>query len=83
MRPPVEEGVAADEFGLPEQLLTAPGLFEFEVFERIEVTIGQHLVRERPQPLGRLQFRTVGRQKDEGETLRHLNFVTAMPTRLI
>lgn len=78
-RPPMKEGVAADEIGLLLEGETAVGLDRFQRLESFEALIGQRLIGERPEMFGRLQFRGIRREKEEVDALRHLDLVSGMP----
>lgn len=60
--PPMEEGVVADEIGLLLEGEAALRLDLLQDGEIGEAYVGQGFVGERPEMLGRLQLRRVGRQ---------------------
>lgn len=78
-RPPVEERVVPDVVGLLLEGKTALGLHLLQAGEIGEADIGQWLVGERPEVLGRLQLRRVGGQEEEMDTLGYLHLLPGMP----
>ena len=54
-----------------------------EVLYRFEMHVGQHFIRDLPQPLGRLQLRGIRRLKEQMDALWHRHAVTGMPPGLI
>src|SRR5215207_8272680 len=65
--PPVEVGVRLD--GLRMEAAAALGDDGLEVGKGGEVPVGDRLVDQGPEMLGRLRFRAVGRQEDEADPL--------------
>lgn len=66
--------------------LEVPAAFaedRLQVIQRGEDAIGQWLVTQSPEALGWLQLGRVGRQEDQGQALRHDQFMAAMPAGLI
>ncbi len=58
---------------------TPLGLHLLQLIKRLEATIGDDFVCERPEMFAGLQLRRVGRQKEEMDALRHEDFPTLMP----
>ena len=50
-----------------------------QLVKRLEATIGDDFVCERPEMFAGLQLRRVGWQKEEMDALRHEDFPTFMP----
>ncbi len=72
-----------DAVGLLLEGKTALGLYLLERGEIGEADIGQWLIGERPEVLGRLQFGGVGGQDEEMDALGHLHLIPGMPARSI
>jgi hypothetical protein len=75
----MEERGGADQIGTCLEGNTAGGLGLFEVLDRREVPIGQGGVGERPQVLGRLEFRRVGGQEQQMPMLGNTEPQTTVP----
>jgi len=58
---------------------TPLGLHLLQLIQGLEATVGNGLVRERPQSLAGLQLRRVGWQKHEVDALWHHHLSTLMP----
>lgn len=75
----MEERVAADEIGSLLKDAAALGLDCLQGRQIVEPSIGQRLVGERPEMLGRLQFWRVGRQKEQMNALRDGDLLAGVP----
>ena len=56
MRPPVEESPGAEPVGVVGQPAALVSNRGFDLIERLEMVVGDHLIGQRPQALGRLKF---------------------------
>ncbi len=63
----MEMGVRPDGIGI--QTAAAPGDGGVERVQRGEVPVGDRLVHQRPETLGRLPLRAVGRQEHQADPL--------------
>ena len=79
----MKEGVGADDLRLVLQHDATLDLGSFQVVKGAERAIGDALVGEWPQAFTGLQFRRIGGQEEQVDTLGHDQLGAAMPTRLI
>ena len=75
--PPVELRLCLHTAALLRQAQTVLRLSRLQGIQRRKVPIDHRLIRQCPEPLGRLQFRRVRRQQFQVEALRH----DQLPTR--
>ena len=71
LRPAAETGLGLDGLGRRVKTLAALARAGLEVGQGLEVLVGDRLVDQRPEPLGRLELRAAERQMDEAQALRH------------
>ena len=69
MRPPVEEGVSANKLWHGRESAAAQAQHILKRIEVVEGAIDQRFVEKRPEPLGRLQLRRIGRQLHEVQAI--------------
>ena len=67
----MEAGLAADRLGIVVERDTLLSNGGVEVFEGLEVFVGDGLVDVGPEGFGGLELRGIGRQVDEADALRH------------
>jgi hypothetical protein len=79
----MKAGVRTDDLQLVLQHDAALDLSLFEIIKGAEDLIGDALIGERPQALTGLQFRCIGWQEEQVDTLRHYELFAAVPSRLI
>jgi hypothetical protein len=79
----MKEGQRTDQLGLFEELGTAIDLNGFKVVKVGEMPISNPFIGERPEALGWLKLRRIGRKKNEMDALGNANILTDMPARLI
>jgi hypothetical protein len=65
------------------ELATAFGEDGAEVVQRGDMPIGDRLIHQRPEMLGRLEFGRVGRQEDEADPLGDGQVLGAMPAGVV
>src|SRR5919107_5232099 len=65
------------------ELATARGEGGAEVVQRGDMPIGDRLIHQRPEMLGRLEFGRVGRQEDEADPLGDGQVLGAMPAGVV
>lgn len=70
LRPPAETGGGADYRGLVLKGSTAGKLSVFEFLDAGEMLIDQRIIGKRPEVLGRLEFRGMGRQEQQVGAIR-------------
>ena len=73
-------GTPSNDLRVGLQPATALGLHLFQLVKGSEHPIGQWLVGERPETLGRLQFGRVGRQEVQMQAFRKAQVQTGVPT---
>jgi len=81
--PPVEEGMSFDEIRLVGEHAAALAEHLIKVIKRVEIFIGNGLVRQRPQAFGGLDFRRICRQEHEFDAFGNLQGFGHMPAGLI
>src|SRR3954468_20059082 len=77
----MEVGVRSEDGSI--ELATARGDGGAEVVERGEMPIGDRLIHQRPEMLGRLEFGRVGWQEDEADPLGDGQVLGAMPAGVV
>ena len=79
----MEAGSAFDDIRLAGERRASLADDGVEFVDRFDVLVDDGLVDEGPQGLRRLQFRRVGREKDQPHAIRHAQTRLAMPARVI
>lgn len=79
----MEVGVRGDQLLILME--TAAALTEdgVKVVDGVEVIVGDRLVDEGPEALGRLQFRRIGRQIDKSDARRHVEARFGVPSGIV
>ena len=77
----MEVGVRSEDGGI--ELATALGDGGAEVVERGEMPIGDRLIHQRPEMLGRLEFGGIGWQEDQADPLGDGQAFGAMPAGVV
>ncbi len=75
----MEEGPGAKPLGVVSQPAALVGDRGFDLIERLEMVVGDHLVGQRPQALGRLKFGRVRRQEHHFDALRDFQILRDLP----
>jgi len=65
------------------QMAASCGDDRIELFDSVEVNVGERLVDEGPEVLGGLQFRAVGWLIDEPDAVWHGQIFRAVPTGIV
>ena len=81
--PPVKAGTLLYQSWLTLQNVTPLALFGDQGVEILKTLIGDAFVCQRPQVLGWLQLRRIGRQPERMNAFRQDQLLTAMPARAI
>lgn len=79
----MEQRGRADEVGTRLEGNTARGLGIFEGVNRGEMPIGQRRVGQRPQVLGGMELRRIGREEQQMDMLGHPPSAAGVPARAI
>ena len=79
----MKAGSAFDGFAFAGERRASFSDDRVELLDRSDVFVDDGLVDERPQGLRRLQFRRVGRQKDQSHAIGHAQSRLAMPAGVV
>lgn len=79
----MEEGAGADHFGLFHQSHAAIADRLVEALDVFEAAVGERLVDELPEMLGRLQFGAVSGLEDQPDSFGHIDVFRTVPAGLI
>lgn len=81
--PPMEEGVGLDNVVLLDEGAASVCEGLAELFEAVEGPVGDRFIGQRPEPLGWLELRGIGRQEAERDAVGRLELVADMPAGII
>jgi hypothetical protein len=79
----MESGLAFDDAGLVGKSHALLGNDRIQFFDRIDVLVDNGLIDKDPQRFCRLQFRRVGRQKNQPYAFRDIQSRLGMPAGII
>ena len=72
-----------DKAAVLMEIAASPAYDGIEIVDRVEVFVGERLVDERPEVLGRLQFRGVGWLVDEPDAVGDGEILWSMPSGIV
>lgn len=75
--------VGCDDVPLLKKAAASRGNGRIEVFDGLEVLVGERLIDQRPEMLGGLKFRTAGRLIDKSDTVRDGQVLRPVPACIV